>query len=30
MFFTFFLLFASFFPVIAQSELKSILKGVGE
>jgi Ni/Fe-hydrogenase subunit HybB-like protein len=29
MFFTFFLLFARFFPVIAQSELKSILKGSG-
>ncbi|MBI2269148.1 MAG: polysulfide reductase NrfD [Bacteroidetes bacterium] len=29
MFFTFFLLFARFFPVIAQSELKSILKSSG-
>ena len=30
MFFTFFLLFSRFFPVIAQSELKSIVKSVGE
>src|ERR1035437_8224731 len=30
MFFTFFLLFSRFFPVIAQSELKTILKVAGE
>jgi hypothetical protein len=30
MFFTFFLLFSRFFPVIAQSELKSILKSSSE
>ena len=30
MFFTFFLLFSRYFPVIAQAELKSILKASGQ
>ena len=30
MFFTFFLLFSRYFPVIAQAELKSILKSSGQ